>query len=216
MQLPLNLITLSNVYNIYVNSNVLSKIYANLLKNQFLPKVVQAIYNTFTVYHIHCTYLYLKYPSVKKVMIMQASICILQSNTFLLSISLTLIGRSCKSSRAVKKSVLKVTTKKLEEREKSINIFTKTHQVTWRHSNYTYITTCWAKQFAPNLFCNDYEQCEEKWSCRDQGNGLRIKIANWIVDTIMLNDIQNSNHGNGINVHSAINISVNKIILIWD
>lgn len=58
--------TLSNVYNIYVNSNVLSKIYASLLKNQFLPKVVQAIYNTFTVYHIHCTYLYLKYPSVKK------------------------------------------------------------------------------------------------------------------------------------------------------
>lgn len=109
-----------------------------------------------------------------------------------------------------------VSTKKLEEREKSINKFTKSHQVTWRHSNYTYITTCWAKQFAPNLFCNDYEQCEEKWSCRDQGNGLRIKIANWIVDTIMLNDIQNSNHGNGINVHSAINISVNKIILIWD
>lgn len=47
-------------------------------------------------------------------------------------------------------------------------------------------------------------------------NGLGIKIANWIVDTIMLNDIQNSYHGNGINVHSAINISVNKIILIWD
>lgn len=199
---------------IYVNSNVLSKIYTNLLKNQFLPKVVQAIYNTFTVYHIHITIW--NTLLLKKVMIMQASICILQSNTFLLSISLTLIGRSCKSSRAVKKSVLKVTTKKLEEREKSINIFTKTHQVTWRHSNYTYITTCWAKQFAPNLFCNDYEQCEEKWSCRDQGNGLRIKIANWIVDTIMLNDIQNSNHGNGINVHSAINISVNKIILIWD
>lgn len=91
MQLPLNLITLSNVYDIYVNSNVLSKIYANLLKNQFLPKVVQAIYNPFTVYHIHCTYLYLKYPSVKKVMIMQASICILQSNTFLLALALPLL-----------------------------------------------------------------------------------------------------------------------------
>lgn len=57
MQLQLNLITLSNVYDIYiyVNSNVLSKIYTNLLKNQFLPKVVQPIYNTFTVYHIHIT-----------------------------------------------------------------------------------------------------------------------------------------------------------------
>lgn len=116
---------------IVVNSNVLSKIYTNLLKNQFLPKVVQAIYNTFTVYHIHI-YIW-NTLLLKKVMIMQASICILQSNTFLLSISLTLIGRSCKSSRAVKKSVLKVTTKKLEEREKSINKFTKTHQVTWRH-----------------------------------------------------------------------------------
>lgn len=143
---------------------------------------------------------------------MQASICILQSNTFLLVLALPLLEGLANHPL----QFLMVTTKKLEEREKSINKFTKTHQVTWRHSNYTYITTCWAKQFAPNLFCNDYEQCEEKWSCRDQGNGLRIKIANWIVDTIMLNDIQNSNHGNGINVHSAINISVNKIILIWD
>lgn len=214
MQLPLNLITLSNVYNIYVNSNVLSKIYANLLKNQFLPKVEQAIYNTFTVYHIHIyiwnTLLLKKWWSCK------LAFAFSNQTHSCYSISLTLIGRSCKSSLAVKKSFLMVTTKKLEEREKSINKFTKTHQVTWRHSNYTYITTCWAKQFAPNLFCNDYEQCEEKWSCRDQGNGLRIKIANWIVDTIMLNDIQNSNHGNGINVHSAINISVNKIILIWD
>lgn len=110
-----------------------------------------------------------------------------------------------------------VTTEKLEERKKKLTNSQKKHQVTWRHNNYTYITSSWERQFAPYLFCYDYEQCKiKRWSCRDQGNGLRIKIANWIVDTIMLNDIQNSNHGNGINVHSAINISVNKIILIWD
>lgn len=147
---------------------------------------------------------------------MQASICILQSNTFLLALALPLLEGLANHPVQLKNFSRWCPLKNQKKEKKSINKFTKTHQVTWRHSNYTYITTCWAKQFAPNLFCNDYEQCEEKWSCRDQGNGLRIKIANWIVDTIMLNDIQNSNHGNGINVHSAINISVNKIILIWD
>lgn len=43
------------------------------------------------MYSISHTYLYLKYPSVKKVMIMQASICILQSNTFLLVLALPLL-----------------------------------------------------------------------------------------------------------------------------
>lgn len=90
-----------------------------MLENQFLPKVVQAKYNTFTCKYntftvqISYTYLYLKYFSVEKVM----NILILQSNTFLIALALPLL-EGLANHPVQFKSFLMVTTKKLKERRR--------------------------------------------------------------------------------------------------
>lgn len=117
MQLALNLIMgikLSNVF--HMNSNELSKIYMPICwKINFCQKLYKLnIIHLQYRYHIHIyiwnTFLLKKWWSCKHFDFAIKHIFD--------SISLTLIGRSCKSSCAVYKSFLMVTTKKLKERRR--------------------------------------------------------------------------------------------------